>query len=217
MSTRQESMRKNLGLISEFILKLSQAGFKDEWYQEVISSKENKLATDIVKLLRGDYKLVEEFPFFDMDPYQAEKISGVMEEILSSKGLRFDDSNKQETAFWNLVKSSSPVVDPFEMKIHGAELTRDQDKDTFDKLGGEKKIVFETKEQALVALVLTIKIEYRDGKTNVVHYLDYKGRLCFICVRWSYSMKRWVCSTGGTHHMYWDSGVRIFTRLRFRY
>ncbi len=50
----KKSMSKTLGQFHEFAMKLQQAGFQDEWFQKIISSKDNKLAEEIAKLVSGD-------------------------------------------------------------------------------------------------------------------------------------------------------------------
>ncbi len=74
----------------------------------------------------------------------------------------------------------------------------------------EKKLVWESKEEALAALSTIMIDEYCDGRSNIAYYVDEFGELCYINIYWVDSDSKWHCYANIALVSDWDAWNRVF-------
>lgn len=103
--------------------------------------------------------------------------------------------------------SEVPHIELPEMKVQSFTLKESMnDFEIRDELGGNDKLCFKSKAEALRALGSTMTDAYRDGKATIVYYLDEEGELCYAYCYWSADNGWWYCGADRANVSRWDAG-----------
>ncbi len=130
--------------------------------------------------------------------------------MFSENKIRRKDGQWHSGNFEKLI-SEVPHIELPEMKIQSFTLReRMNDFEICDELGGNDKLCFNSKAEALRALGSTMTDEYRDCKTNIVYFLNEKGGLCYAFCRWFTGRGEWNCLASHADGRRWLVGGRVF-------
>ena len=112
--------------------------------------------------------------------------------------------------FKKLLKSIGTNIETLEIKVQKFVLNKEMsDFDIRNHIGLEK-LVFKTKKQALAVLHASMTDEYRDGKANIVYYLDENGELCCVYCLWDEGIEEWCCAALPAYEVVWPVHSRVF-------
>lgn len=148
-------------------------------------------------LISGDVMLVEAMSV---------AASEIFSESKTGKDKQLHSSN-----FESLLKSVGTKIETSEIKVQKHILQKKlSDFQIRDLLGGQDKVTHTTKAAALATLSKTMTDEYRDGKANIVYYLNDKGELCYAHCRWNSVIEEWFHDCFEASGNAWGVGYRVF-------
>ncbi|MCA9351735.1 hypothetical protein KC929_03075 [Patescibacteria group bacterium] len=173
-----ESICKSLNKTSQFVLKLAQAGFQEEWINEIINSKNNQEASKMIHLFNGEYELVKISPFCDKSRLILEPIDCVTSKLFKEVGvgsLRDKEGSSWDPIFQRTVMSIGHFINLPRMIVDAFSLRESMNSfDIADLLGGINNLAFENEAKAIRVLRAGLDIGI---KHIVVHHFTKEGEL----------------------------------------
>jgi hypothetical protein len=113
---------------------------------------------------------------------------------------------------FNDLISEVPHIELPEMKVQPFTIRKKMsDFEIRNELGGNDKLCFKSKAESLRVLGSTTTDAYRDGKANIVYYLDEEGELSYSYCGWDAGGAKWYCGAYRADVSYWDVGDRVLT------
>jgi len=180
-----ENIRKALNKTSQVMQKFAQAGLTEELINQIINSPGNQMAQMMMAPVLDTPSGIKTLDFFNTA-----------------------NNQYQTDCFIQVLAKANPqlrVVDPKNLKTI---ITNGKQK-CFDlrKQIGEKNLA-QSETEALEILTSTMTDNHKDGKANIVYYLDATGELCYVFCYWF--VDGWFCRALRASSVSWRAGFRVF-------